>query len=67
MGEKIRIVGEYGGILDVELNKASVQGGNRWIHIQNDKFRLCVPEKDYVMAAVAVMKAGEKFRGIKEI
>ena len=37
--EPIRVVGKYQG-LEIELNKATVEGGDRWIHIQNDKFRL---------------------------
>lgn len=66
MGEKIKVVGNYKGLLDVELNKASTKGGNRWIHIQNEKFRLCLSESDFLAAAGAIIKAGHKFEEIKE-
>lgn len=66
MGEKIRIVGKYSGNLNVELNKPSVVGGNRWIHIQNDKGRLCVSEKEYYMMAAAIIKAGYRLEKVKK-
>lgn len=65
MGEKIKVVGNYQGLLDIELNKASTIGGNRWIHIQNEKFRLCLSERDYLAAAGAIIKAGHRFEEIK--
>lgn len=65
MGEKIKNIGKYKQFMDIELNKASIQGGDRWIHIQNSKFRLCVSERDYISAAIAILKAGRKFEAIK--
>lgn len=67
MGEKIKVLTNIQNLLDVELNKASVQGGPRYIHIQNDKIRFCITENDFLQMAVSIKKSGEMFKYNKGI
>lgn len=52
MGEKIKDLG-YVKLLDqnfvVELNKATVPNGSRYIHLQNSNFRLQMEEQEVVL------------------
>ena len=67
MGEKIKVLADIKHFLDVELNKASIKGGPRYIHIQNDKVRFCITETDFLQMAVNIKKSGEIFQYNKRI
>lgn len=65
MGEKIRDVGKInlkGLDLEVELNKESILNGPRYIHIQNDKFRLSLTEKEYIQMVASVYRAQKSLK-----
>lgn len=62
MGEKIKIINSIEGIFEVEINKATYAGGPRYIHLQNDKFRFCITEKEFLQIAITLRKAGEVFK-----
>lgn len=59
MGEKIKDIGKIhlgGTDLDVELNHGTRQNEKYEIHIQNEKVRLALSEKDFLqMASVVVL------------
>lgn len=58
----IRLGGEN---FSVELNHAASQGGQREIHIQNDSFRLAVPEKEFLQICASVLLARKQLEQIK--
>lgn len=64
MGEVIRKVNTIslgGSGFDIELNH-SVKGGRfRDIHIQNDKFRLEMPENEFLPMAACILLAKKQF------
>lgn len=62
MGEKIKILTDINDFLDIELNKASIQGGPRYIHIQNEKVRFCLTEGDFLQIALNIKKSSEMFK-----
>jgi hypothetical protein len=62
MGEKIKILTKINDFLDIELNKASVKGGPRYIHIQNEKVRFCLTENDFLQIALNIKKSSEMFK-----
>lgn len=60
MGEKLRDIGKInleGLDLEIELNKESVVNGPRYIHIQNNKFRLSLTEKEYIQMVASIYRA----------
>lgn len=65
MGEKIKDIKKISlgdCELIVELNEATSPGGNRWIHVQNDNFRIQFSEGDFVMILAGILKAKERLR-----
>ena len=69
MGDIIRTVNKIslgGSELDIELNHSAVGSKYRDIHIQNDKFRLEVPEDEFLSMAACILLAKRQFDVIKE-
>ena len=71
MGEKIKDLAKA-SINDneflIELNKATVNGGPRYIHLQNNSFRLCITEREYMQIACSLLKSKKNFlhnKGVK--
>ena len=60
--EKIRIGGSE---FDIELNKSTASKDKREIHVQNEKFRLALDEKEFVQMACAVLLAKKQFDILK--
>lgn len=56
MGELLKEINRVDGIR-VEINKGNSEGGLRNIHVQNEHFRFCVSEKDFIEMAVSIKKA----------
>lgn len=70
MGEKIKDLASIkiaNTDFVVELNKATVNGGNRFIHLQNKDFRLCLTEKEYIMMASSLLKSQDNFKYNKKV
>ncbi|MBE5980973.1 MAG: hypothetical protein E7249_17905 [Paenibacillaceae bacterium] len=68
MGEVIRIIKEVslsGGKFMIELNHGTEKNGLRDIHIQNEKFRLSVPETEFLQMASCVLLARRQLELIK--
>lgn len=65
MGEKIKNLASLSNIIDVELNKATYEGGPRYIHLQNPNFRFCVTEKEFLEMTIALKKAIKYFKHYK--
>lgn len=68
MGEIIKNIGciQIGkSIVDVELNHSTQSDEKYEIHIQNDKFRLALPEKEFLQMASAVLLAKKQLDIIK--
>ena len=68
MGEKIKDIGclQLGkSNITVELNHSTQSGEKYEIHLQNDKFRLALPEKDFLQMASAVLLAKKQLDIIK--
>lgn len=68
MGEVLRKISEIklgGGEYAVELNNAPSEGGEREIHIQNDLFRLALPESEFLQMCAAVLLARKNLEQIK--
>ena len=64
MGEVIKKVGEFkigGSSFEIELNNSACGGKYRDIHIQNDKFRLEMPENEFLPMAACVLLAKRQF------
>ncbi len=70
MGEKIKILAK-GKFLntdfEVELNHPLTKGSERQIHIQSDKFRIEMDEKDYVKYALSILVAEKNLKNLKDI
>lgn len=70
MGELIRVLGQIelsGNRFDVELNHgAAGEGSLREIHIQSERFRLAMPETEFLQLSAAVMLAKKQLEIIKE-
>ena len=66
MGEKIKVMNNVKNFLDIELNKATYQGGPRYIHIQNPQFRFCLTESEFLQVSAAIMKAGTMLKHNKK-
>lgn len=67
MGEKIKVINNVYNMFDIELNKATIPGGPRYIHVQNDKVRFCVTERDFLQMSVSIRKAIDTFKHNKGI
>lgn len=68
MGEKIKDIGKiHLGTSDlaIELNHGTRQNEKYEIHIQNDKVRLALSEKDFLQMASAVVLAKKQLDIIK--
>lgn len=68
MGEVIRNVKEIsigGGKFMIELNHGMENNGIRDIHIQNEKFRLSIPETEFLQMASCVLLARRQLELIK--
>ena len=69
MGEKIKDIGKIhlgGTDPDVELNHAARQNEKYEIHIQNDKVRLALSEKDFLQMASVIVLAKKQLDIIKK-
>ena len=66
MGEKIYDISEIklkDMALKIELNDGTAKSKKpQYIHLQNDRFRLALSDREYVEMAVAVRTAGKKLR-----
>ena len=70
MGEKIRDLGNVkigSSEFVIELNHSASGSKYRDIHIQNDKFRLEIPENEFLQMAACVMLAKKQLKIIKNI
>lgn len=68
MGELIRNVGKFcfdGSEFNVELNKSTSQKNARSVHVQNEKFRLELSEREFVQLASCVLLAKKQFDILK--
>lgn len=68
MGELIRKVSELkigNETFDIELNESTNDKGYRDVHVQNDKFRLSVPENEFMQMAACVLLAQKQLKFIK--
>lgn len=69
MGEKIKDIGKISlGNSDfvVELNHGTREGEKYEIHLQNDKFRLALSEKDFLQMTSAVILAQKQLNIMKK-
>ena len=69
MGELIRKVSELkigNETFTVELNECTNDTGYKDIHIQNDKFRLNVPQNEFMQMAACVLLAQKQLKLIKQ-
>jgi len=67
MGEKIRVINSSNQLFEVELNKSTYTGGPQYIHIQNERFRFCITESEFIQLAISIRKAGQIFKNNKQI
>jgi hypothetical protein len=71
MGEKLYVISKVnlpGLGFDIELNDGSAASKRPLhIHLQNDRFRLDMPDHEYIQMAIAVREAGKKIRKMKGI
>ena len=68
MGEVLKVLKEtkLGGVkLLIEQNEPLVQGGARVIHLQNEKFRMEMPEPLFLKLAGVVVWSRKKFDDMK--
>lgn len=71
MGEKLKVINQvslHDLDMDIELNAGTAKSNKRQsIHLQNDRFRLELSDKEYVQMAVAIHVAAEKIKQVKEL
>ncbi len=72
MGEVIKVLSEMplGSEDDrivIELNHSTSRKKEREIHIQNSKFRLAMPEKDFLQIASSFLVAEKNMNIIKKV
>ena len=68
MGELIKKVSSIrlgGEKFDIELNESTTDTGYKDIHIQNDKFRLSIPQNEFMQMAACVLLAQKQLHLIK--
>jgi len=70
MGEKIKTLSK-GKILstsfEIELNHPPVSGQDQQVHIQSEKFRFEMDQKDYIQYALSVLVAEKNLKMLKGI
>lgn len=65
MGEKIKDIKTIqigNSSLNVELNEATVKGGNKWIHVQNNFVRVQFSENDFIKILACILKSEERLK-----
>lgn len=71
MGEKLKVINQvslHDLNMDIELNAGTAKSNKRQsIHLQNDRFRLELSDKEYVQMAVAIHVAAENIKRVKEL
>lgn len=71
MGEKIRDMAKvrlHDMDFLIELNDGTVKARKpQYIHLQNERFRLALSDKEFIQMAVAIRAAGQKLRGYKDL
>ena len=71
MGEKLRditILHLHDMDVNIELNDGNAATrAYKTIHIQNDRFRLQLKEKEYMQMAMAIRVAADKIRSSKDL
>jgi hypothetical protein len=68
MGEKIKTITSLkikSTEVEIELNKESIIGGPRYIHIQSDDFRMSLTESEYIQLVLTVNKARKQLEYVK--
>ena len=68
LGEVLKVLKEteLGGVkFIIEQNEPLVQGGSRVIHLQNEKFRMEMPEPLFLKFAGAIAWSRKKFDDMK--
>lgn len=69
MGEKIRDLSKWNNSNTdyfIELNEPPSIGADYRIHIQSKKFRLDLPQNDYIKYALTVLQAAERLKENKK-
>lgn len=69
MGEIIKKLGTINFMnqkYDIEINKPVTKDGDREIHIQSDKVRLAIPERQFIQMAACIRLAKRQIDIIKE-
>ena len=70
MGEKLCVLSKVelpSFDFDVELNAGSAASAKPYhIHLQNDRFRLDITDKEFIQMAVAVRAAAKKMKAYKD-
>ncbi len=71
MGEKIKVISQVdipSFKMDVELNDGSAASKKPLhIHLQNDRFRLDLPDYEYLEMAIAVRVAANRLKKYKKL
>ena len=71
MGEKLYVISKVdlpSFKFDVELNDGSAASKKPLhIHLQNDRFRLDLPDYEYLQMAMAVRVAAKKLKAVKQL
>lgn len=71
MGEKLKVIDTINlkdTAFDIELNAGSARSKKPfYIHIQNNRFRLALPDTEFIQMAVAIRSAAEKIKTYKKI
>lgn len=60
--KNIKTIAIGNNFLDVELNEATLKGGNRWIHLQNEVLRVQFSEDDFTKILTCILKAEERLK-----
>lgn len=71
MGEKVRDISKVelqGMDFLIELNDGTVKARKpQYIHLQNERFRLALSDREFIQMAVAVHTAAQKIRKYKDL
>ncbi|WP_027206062.1 hypothetical protein [Butyrivibrio fibrisolvens] len=70
MGELIKTVGRLhigNDDFDIEVNEGTTGNGYNDIHIQNKKFRVSIPENEFLQMGAAVLLARKQLHLLKGI
>lgn len=52
---------------EIELNRATREGGPRYVHLQNASGRLNLTEREFLQVAAILGKAAKKLRSLKQL